>query len=135
MDIKENNLSLQKEEKNGEGTVLGNAHYSSRKNRKKIILVICQIIILGLIGYGVATLFLTFNTYQPYDDQAHNLSSDNGFIAISYIGAQRLTTHNLFGRSLLHQHLKALKDLGYVTITQQDIIDYYNLGKPLPEKA
>jgi hypothetical protein len=35
----------------------------------------------------------------------------------------------------MRQHFAALKQAGYVTISQQDIIDYYEFGKPLPEKA
>lgn len=62
-------------------------------------------------------------------------AADNGFLALSYIGVDRTGTDTLISGARLKEHLKALSDLGYVAITQQDIIDYYEHGAPLPEKA
>jgi peptidoglycan/xylan/chitin deacetylase (PgdA/CDA1 family) len=56
-------------------------------------------------------------------------------VALSYFGVDRIGNKSLIGIELLDQHLGALKKQGYVTITQQDIIDYYTNGKALPQKS
>ena len=113
----------------------GDRQYTLRKLKKKFVYTIFELLILVIIAFGFATFFVSMTTYKPYDKLNTVLSSENGFIALSYIGASRRTANNLFGEELLRRHLTVLKDLGYVTITQQDIIDYYQSGKALPEKA
>lgn len=59
------------------------------------------------------------------------------FIAISYNG---LTEYAREGGKIVtkadyEEQMQALKDSGYQTITQQDVIDYYLKGAPLPDKA
>lgn len=109
--------------------------YTARKDRKKFIRVVIQIIIiLAVTAICLAALF-TLKEYKPYTQQNAKFSGDKGFVALSYFGVERIGNQNLIGVGRLHEHLQALKDLGYVTITQQDILDYYQSGKELPEKS
>lgn len=60
-----------------------------------------------------------------------------GFIAVSYLGIDNKdnpSTSLVFKKDFI-KHLSALKDSGFVTITQQDIINYYNQAEPLPKNA
>lgn len=50
-------------------------------------------------------------------------------------GVERAGNQNIMGVELLHEHLQALKNMGYVTITQEDVLEYYQQGKELPEKS
>ena len=60
---------------------------------------------------------------------------ESGFVAISYVGVGTKEGETVISDVRLNKHLRALYDRGYVTITQQDIYDYFYSGKPLPERA
>lgn len=114
---------------------ISNNEFTARKDRKKSIRVVIQVvIILAVIAICIAAL-VTLKEYQPVTRQNAKFSGDKGFIALAYFGVERIGNQNLIGVGRLHAHLQALKDLGYVTITQQDILDYYQSGKSLPEKS
>lgn len=110
----------------------------AKKERKKIVRSIFEgIILVSLLTIIVKNLF-TFSVYQPYS--SNNISEEakdvkNGFIAVSYFGVDRNGDETLISTDALEKQIKALKDNGYVTITQQDILDYYNNKKALPEKS
>ena len=115
--------------------MIADENFTAQKNRKKRIRVVVQIvIILAVAAVGAAALF-TLKTYAPYTRQNTNFSGDKGFIALAYFGVERTGSQNLIGAGRLYEHLGALRDLGYVTITQQDILDYYHSGRELPEKS
>jgi len=59
------------------------------------------------------------------------------FIAVSYNGLTEAYREGgkLVTKAAYEEQMQALKDSGYQTITQQDVIDYYKNGAPLPEKA
>lgn len=63
------------------------------------------------------------------------VQSDKGFVALSYFGVERSGHNYLINEKRLDEHLAALKESGYVTISQEDIIAYYNEGRALPEKS
>lgn len=106
-----------------------------RKDRKKVIRGIIQgLILLVLLIIAIRAIF-TFSEYSQYDYNAVSNNEDNGFIVISYFGVDRNGTNTLISTESLENQLKSLKDNGYVTITQQDVLDYYNNGKALPSKA
>jgi hypothetical protein len=106
-----------------------------RKDKKKIIRGTIQgLILLVLLIIAIRAIF-TFSEYSPYDYNAVSNNEDNGFIVISYFGVDRNGTNTLISTESLENQLKSLKDNGYVTITQQDVLDYYNNGKILPSKA
>ncbi|WP_295712570.1 polysaccharide deacetylase family protein [uncultured Mitsuokella sp.] len=121
----------------GEIAALGDEDFTRRKVHHKRIRTFIQFIIIALCLALLAELFLQLKTYHPYDETAVTDSTeDTGFIAISYFGADRIgDISTLIGKDLLEQHLRALKDQGYVTITQKDIEDYYLHGKKLPKRA
>ncbi|QCX34691.1 glycoside hydrolase [Caloramator sp. E03] len=106
--------------------------FFSKKDFKKFIRGFFQVIILLFIFYKIVTALLTFNEYKEYSNVS---MGSQGFIAISYFGVDRGESDTLISTKRLEDHLKALKDSGYVTITQQDIIDYYKKGKKLPQKS
>jgi hypothetical protein len=112
-----------------------NDQFTDRKNRKKFIRVVFQItFILAIVALVINALF-TLKTYVPYSQQTTKFSGDKGFIALAYFGVERNGNQTLIGIGRLREHLQALKAQGYVTVTQQDILSYYQSGKPLPEKS
>ncbi|WP_297419794.1 glycoside hydrolase [Clostridium sp.] len=109
-----------------------------KKDRIKIARSIFEgIIVITVLTLIIKTLF-TFSVYKPYSSSDISKESNdvkNGFIAVSYFGVDRTGDETLISTEALEKQIKALKDNGYVTITQQDILDYYKNGKTLPDKA
>ncbi|MBG9566104.1 polysaccharide deacetylase family protein [Brevibacillus agri] len=104
-----------------------------KKDRKKKIRTVWQLVILLFVGILVYQgAFDTQQYEQPDRSQWHN---EKGFIALSYFGVGRSGTPKLIDKELLDEHLQALRKQGYVTISQQDILDFYQKKRPLPEKA
>lgn len=116
---------------------LGDDAFTRRKDRFKRIRTVLQFLVIAVCLAMLADLFFHLKTYHPYDASSlADSSEDTGFIAISYFGVDRIgDSSTLIGKDLLEEHLQALKDQGYVTITQKDIEDYYQSGKPLPKRA
>lgn len=115
--------------------MIADEKFSARKDRKKAIRVVLQIVFLLAVVAGVAVFLLTLKSYVPYAQQKAKFAGDKGFIALAYFGVARTGDQTLIGEGRLRDHLQALKEQGYVTITQQDILNYYQSGKPLPEKS
>lgn len=114
---------------------MANEKFTNQKDHKKRIRVVIEcIIVVAILAIGVNALF-TLKNYEPYTSQKTKISGDKGFVALSYFGVERIGNQKLIGEGRLQEHLQALKNLGYVTITQQDIINYYQSGKDLPEKS
>ena len=114
---------------------IGLEDFTRRKNRWKKVRTGVEIMILLATLYVVVNLFFTFKTYQPFAD-ADVSTEDRGFIALSYFGVDRIgDTSTLIGKEQLRRQLTELRDQGYVTVTQRDILDYYRNGKPLPPRA
>ncbi len=93
-----------------------------------------QVIVLLGLAFFLLKGLLSAAAYQPYAPLPQP-APDHGFLAISYFGVDRKGTESLIGARQLESHIKALRDSGYVTIRQQDVLAYYREGKPLPEKA
>lgn len=106
-----------------------------RKDRKKKIRSIIQGLILIALMIIIVKALFSFTKYKPYDISEISGNGDDEFIAVSYFGVDRNGTDTLISTDRLNEHLKALTDNGYVTITQQDVIDFYTKGKKLPPKA
>lgn len=100
-----------------------------KKDRIKIIRGTLQGIVLLVLLIVILKAVFTFSQYKPYDYNDLTSNEDNGFIAVSYFGVDRAGSDTLISTESLEKQLKALKDNGYVTITQQDILDYYNEGR------
>lgn len=116
---------------------LGDYRFTRKKDKHKRVRTIIQIIILILAIFGLVQLFMHIKTYHPFNPATvETTGRDTGFIALSYFGVDRIgDTSTLIGEERLREHLSALKDQGYVTITQADIENYYKNKKPLPEKS
>lgn len=106
-----------------------------RKDRNKIIRSIFEGITLFAAVIIIIKVLFTFSVYKPYSSSAVSKEAKSGFIAVSYFGVDRSGDSTLISTEALEKQIKALKDNGYVTITQQDILDYYKKGKMLPEKS
>ncbi|WP_053374155.1 polysaccharide deacetylase family protein [Paenibacillus sp. FJAT-27812] len=104
-----------------------------KKNKIKIIKTIIQSIILLVVGFIL--YHAIFDTKQYAVPDHAQWSNTNGFVALSYFGVARTGTSELIAKKRLDQQLQALYDQGYTTISQQDVLDYYKSGKPLPPKA
>ncbi|GMK37422.1 hypothetical protein PCCS19_04760 [Paenibacillus sp. CCS19] len=104
-----------------------------KKDRFKRFKTGVQIVIVLALIY---VLFEALAGTDPHIEPDRSAwTSDKGFIAVSYFGVSRSGTPKLIAKSQLNEQLKALYDQGYVTISQQDIIDYYRNGTKLPDKA
>ncbi|WP_294395355.1 glycoside hydrolase [uncultured Clostridium sp.] len=112
-----------------------NGFSAERKDKVKILRSIGEGIILISLLIIILKSLLSFSVYEPYEAEEFSNTGDTGFIAVSYFGVDRNGDDTLISTDRLNEHLKALKDNGYVTITQQDILDYYENGKKLPEKS
>ena len=111
--------------------------FETPKDVSRFIRSLIELLILLALLFVVLKALLVFAVYEPYNKEDNSIVSgnDNGFIALSYIGVDREGTETLISTQKLDEQLGALNDLGYVTISQQDIINYYNEGKKLPDKA
>ncbi|MDF2803110.1 MAG: glycoside hydrolase [Anaerocolumna sp.] len=111
----------------------------STKDWIKITRGFLEGILLLFLAYIIIKNLYVHKDYVPYQDLANQsqTQSDKGFIALSYFGVafSEDSAPSLISRDRLGEHLKALTQSGYVTITQQDIIDYYKKGKMLPNKS
>ncbi|MGC7873052.1 glycoside hydrolase [Desulfosporosinus sp. SYSU MS00001] len=104
-----------------------------KKDRMKIIRSIIEgCLLLAIVAVIIRAL--PNKDYVPVNDQ-NIIQSDKGFIALSYFGVDRTGDQKLISTDRLDEQLKALKESGYVTITQQDILDYYTKGTKLPAKS
>ena len=112
------------------------ADYFKRHNRRKRIRTVFECVILLLAAFWLIKAFVQTQTYEPPASVPMSSTSEPGFIALSYFGVERYNSSDtLINLDRLKAHISALKASGYVTITEQDIIDYYVLKKPLPQKA
>ncbi|MBP3452477.1 MAG: hypothetical protein J6M20_02040 [Clostridia bacterium] len=126
--------------------------FMKRKNAWKVIRTTLQVAVILLILFHVVKLLFFSKHYTPVDPSTYANSAsmalshspqggsapeDNGFICISYNGV--VSTNSLDSRVVsqrsFREQMDALHASGYVTITQQDVLDYYRNGKQLPEKA
>ncbi|MBS5950713.1 MAG: glycoside hydrolase [Clostridium sp.] len=107
-----------------------------RKDRKKIIRGTLQGLILLVILIVIIKALFSFKEYKPFNiEEISTNSNEKGFITLSYFGVDRDGSDTLVSTKDLENQIKSLKDNGYVTIAQEDILDYYNKGKKLPEKS
>lgn len=114
----------------------GDSQYTKKKNRRKFLRVILQVLILAGVVFILLTAIFTYRKYKPFQERGEDVAiEDKGFVALSYFGVSRIGTKDLISKNRLEEHLQALKNSGYETITQQDIIDYYEHGDNLPRKS
>lgn len=116
-------------------SALADAAFTQRKNRRKKVRTTMEFICIAVALFALFELFFTLKTYDSSAAAAAG-AEDKGFIALSYFGVDRNgDTSTLIGKEELRRHLTELKSQGYVTISQQDVLDYYREGKNLPERS
>ncbi len=126
-----------------------------RRDRWKIIRTILEFLLLGGAIAAAVIAMVNHNNYQSfwesnegmYEKHEDSVVADltpmvdakgtNRFIALSYNG---LTTSQSLDSKIVtvqnyERQLEALKNSGYETISQQDVMDFYLYGHQLPEKA
>jgi len=104
-----------------------------KKDRSKWIKTVIQLAVLIVVGYILFHALVDVEKFAEPDRS--EWTSDKGFVALSYFGVSRSGTPKLISKEELNKHLKALKDQGFIAISQQDVLDYYLEGKKLPDKA
>ncbi|MBR5800368.1 MAG: glycoside hydrolase [Lachnospiraceae bacterium] len=108
-----------------------------RKNFFKVVRTIAEFIIVVIMLFIIIRALFWEPDYVPYDEKSITKGEDGGFIALSYFGVEKYESDSttLIDEKRLEEHLKALYESGYVTISQQDVLDYYEGKKTLPEKS
>lgn len=111
----------------------------NRKNRvKRVRSVLQAILLLALLALIIKPLAFP-DRYKPYGQALDtHVAQDarDGFVALGFF---EVTENGGSARAIptgrIDEFLTALKGSGFQTISQDDIIAYYNAGKPLPRKA
>lgn len=103
-----------------------------KKNKKKFLRTIIQFIILATLIFYVANAVFFIKKYEA-PLQANN--NTNGFVALSYFGVDRSGNTKYISKQELESQLTLLKNQGFETISQEQIIEFYKNGTPLPKKA
>lgn len=107
----------------------------TNKDKRKFIRSIIQgLILLLLIGLLFNAIF-DFNEYKYYDATSIVDNEDKGFIALSYFAVDRDGTNTMISTKRLEEHFEALNKNGYITLTQEDIENYYNKNQKIPERS
>ncbi|MDY3224881.1 MAG: glycoside hydrolase [Candidatus Faecousia sp.] len=111
-----------------------NERWLRRKDATKAIRFVLQMMLVAVLVYLMWTLVLFPKQHQTDVETAR---TGNSFIAVSYCGVTTRDSMDsgIVTRRSFQEQMAALHECGYVTITQQDILDYYQKGTPLPEKA
>ena len=109
----------------------------TKKDKIKLVRTILEAAVLLLVLFAAIRALSVTSRYTPYDPEDKTIVSgqDAGFVVVSYFGVDRQGTDTLISTRQLDEQLQALHDLGYVTISQQDIVNYYRNKTPLPDKA
>ena len=104
-----------------------------KKNRWKVAKSVIQWLVLLVTGYSLFHVVVDAGRYAEPDRSTW--TNRDGFIALSYFGVDRKGSSKLIPKDQLDEQFKVLHDLGFETISQQDILDFYKSGRPLPERA
>ncbi len=114
-----------------------------KKDAKKIIKYVVQLVLVILLIYLVVRQLFFAPRYQEYSQASTDITASESnldtpaFVAISYFGVEKFESDSatLISQERLDEHLEALKLNGYVTISQQDVLNYYAYSGSMPEKA
>ncbi|MBE7721015.1 MAG: glycoside hydrolase [Lacrimispora celerecrescens] len=105
------------------------------KDQRKAVRSVIQAIILAALLVLLFRAFFVVEKYIPFQEGDGLKQGDPGFIALSYFGVDRAGTSSLISTQRLEEHMNALKRNGYVTISQKDMMEYYEKDIPLPENS
>jgi len=99
---------------------------------RKLFVAAQWIVVLAFVSTAV------YLAVRPEPAPEHNpadWTSWRGFTAISYLGVTREGDSRYVSESRLEEHLQALRDAGYLTITPDDAAAFLAARAPLPDKA
>ncbi len=105
------------------------------RDRKKIIRSILQGFVLLALLAILLNKILIFSKYEHYGQVYGKGDSDNAFIALSYFAVDRDGSDTMISTDRLEEHLQALSKNGFITLTQEDIRDYYKENKEIPKRS
>ncbi len=106
-----------------------------KKNRYKVVRTILEAVTLIVIVIVIIFALFSFNTYEPFSEDILSEGASTGFVAISYFGVDRVGSDTLISTTKLEEELSTLYNQGFVTVTQEDVLNYMHNGKPLPPKS
>lgn len=120
-----------------------------RSNRNKVLRTVVQVAVLAaLLTLAILTVVQSIQSQRRTATTAQQTTAAgtssgkvaneaNRFVALSYPGLTKSTSleSKIVNQALFEEQLGALKANGYVTITQDDIINYYLYYGSLPDKA
>lgn len=114
-----------------------------KKDNKKVVKYIVQLVLVLFLIYLVVRQLFFSPDYQSYSQASTDITASESnldtpaFVAISYFGVEKFESDSatLISQERLDEHLAALKLNGYITISQQDVLNYYAYSGSMPEKA
>lgn len=132
-------MAEDKQEKRASALAKKRPLFQTKKDVIKFVRGILELVSIIVIAYVAIHSLFVMKSYQHYDENDPKImstrKSDHGFVALSYFGVDRQGTDSLIAIKRLDEELSDLKRLGYVTVSQKDLEDYYYHDKPLPKKA
>ncbi|MCL1875369.1 MAG: hypothetical protein FWF87_03820 [Synergistaceae bacterium] len=99
----------------------------------KIVRTIVEIIAVTAFAYWSYNLIFKVPELK-HSDRSQWIQRD-GFIALSYGGISRTEAERRVARDQFNEHVRVLIEAGYEVITDDDIVNFYANGAPLPDKA
>ncbi|MDR3211578.1 MAG: hypothetical protein LBU79_06660 [Planctomycetota bacterium] len=104
------------------------------RRKNKPLRVILQLIFLFVVVGWLAYIILVRGS--PRQLERDEWRQRDGFVALSYGGIARSTGGtSAVSRHSFRQHLEALTAAGYVSLTTDDVVNFYKNGLPLPDRA
>ncbi|WP_040226948.1 polysaccharide deacetylase family protein [Bhargavaea cecembensis] len=102
------------------------------KDRKKKFRSVVQVGILAILAY-----FIVHSVFfiKKHETAAIEEENGRGFIALSYFGVDRSGNTKYLSKNELDRQLTILKDQGFETVSQEQVLEFYKNGTPLPKKA
>ena len=103
------------------------------KDTVKAIRTTFEIIVLAALVFWAGSLLLSKET--PPEPEKSEWYRRSGFVALSYKGIVRKDSQEGTSVTEFDEQMKALHDLGFTTISLEDVENFYYNNKQLPERA
>ncbi|SEO22237.1 hypothetical protein SAMN04488134_10546 [Amphibacillus marinus] len=114
-------------------TSLEQLSLARKKKKSKISKTCFQLIVIAIITFFLYDNLFFTSHYQPVANE--RLTNTLGFIALAYSDVSQDGAGGSISHAKLADQLTAFKALGFETISQQDILSFYNENTRLPERA
>lgn len=110
----------------------------------KVLKVIAVIFLVIFICIGIFAIYI-YNRYKVStkigEDEFANIEVTDDNIAVTVLGYHSINDDEsikspiIIGKDRLREHLQAIEDLGFTTISVSDLENYLENGKPIPRKS